>query len=564
MQKRIVEADVLVAGAGLAGITAAIWAAREGAKVLLASTGPICSGSSFYPGTWGLGLVGPGDKEDEKDLAETILRVGEGMADEELVRFLVSGIHEGIRGLEEMGVSLKEAENKKEKEFIPCFDHKNRDWHGIIKESARPAFERELKNLGVRELPFTTITDLFTEEGRIAGAGGVCLGRASREEFLQIRCPSVILAGGGLGGLFSRRLNTDDVTGICQYLALKAGAALVNLEFMQMMLGFITPAPKTIYNEKVFCCSEFSDPETGRSLFRDWDEGELRERMGIRSTHGPFTCRLGSGQIDIRLSEEGRKHSGGVCLTYKKALKEHQPEFVRTYFQWLLKEKGLTIDDPVQIGIFAHASNGGIQIDREGSCKVPGLYACGECTGGMHGADRLGGLSTANGLVFGKSAGIHGAGYALALGRKASGGFGKTSWGKTRILGAERLLERLRQVNTRAAMVIRSQEELSWAKGQIEEIRKEAEDFRESFETLEEFAEAVPDGGKEYIRTRQLEGALKLSEALLEAIGLRKESRGSHYRQDYPEKNEELGYPIRAGWQEGKLWLSMEKPRCKD
>ena len=113
-------------------------------------------------------------------------------------------------------------------------------------------------------------------------------------------------------------------------------------------------------------------------------------------------------------------------------------------------------------------------------------------------------------------------------------------------------------------MVIRSQEELSWAKGQIEEIRKEAEDFRESFETLEEFAEAVPDGGKEYIRTRQLEGALKLSEALLEAIGLRKESRGSHYRQDYPEKNEELGYPIRAGWQEGKLWLSMEKPRCKD
>ena len=100
--------------------------------------------------------------------------------------------------------------------------------------------------------------------------------------------------------------------------------------------------------------------------------------MGIRSTHGPFTCRLGSGQIDIRLSEEGRKHSGGVCLTYKKALKEHQPEFVRTYFQWLLKEKGLTIDDPVQIGIFAHASNGGIQIDREGSCKVPGLYACGE------------------------------------------------------------------------------------------------------------------------------------------------------------------------------------------
>ena len=62
--------DVFVMGAGLAGITAAVWASRTGARTALASSGPICSGSSFYPGTWGLGLVGPDGKEDEGDLRD--------------------------------------------------------------------------------------------------------------------------------------------------------------------------------------------------------------------------------------------------------------------------------------------------------------------------------------------------------------------------------------------------------------------------------------------------------------------------------------------------------------
>lgn len=606
MLEQTVEGDVLVVGAGLAGITAAIWAARCGANVLLASSGPVCSGSSFYPGTWGLGLVGPEDEQDETDLAETILKVGEGMADPKLVRFLASEIRQGIRDLRKMGVSLKEAENKSEKEFIPCFDHKNRDWHGIVKESAKPAFQRELKRLNVTELPFTTVTDLLIKNGQIAGAGAVrqteSFGKKDGGEgigllgcqFLSIRCPAVILAGGGLGGLFSRRLNTDDVTGIPQYLALKAGAFLVNLEFMQMMPGFITPAPKTIYNEKVFRYSEFTDPETGGSIFSDWDEKELAERMEIRSAHGPFTCRLGSGPIDIRLFQETRKHSVGVRLSYKKELREHQPEFIRTYFNWLLKEKGLTIDDPVQIGIFAHASNGGIQINCEGSCNVPGLYACGECTGGMHGADRLGGLSTANGLVFGKSAGIHGA----AWSRKAKGlerpisGPGSVSdikaaseqgsfalsgpktnhefeaemsadskaasWGKTWIMGAEKLLDDLRQVNLKAAMVVRCEKDLAWALDQVERIRSEAGSRRESFQTVEEFMAAVPDAGKQYVCGKQLEGALELSEAMLRAIEQRKDSRGSHYREDYPEKEDKFRYPIRVGKQNGKLQLSFD------
>lgn len=558
-------ADVLVMGAGLAGITAAIWAARTGARTILASSSVICSGSSFYPGTWGLGLVGPESEADEADLARTILQIGEGMADPELVSCLTGGIREGVKELQTLGVSLKEAVNKGEKEFIPCFDHKSRDWHGIVKESAGAALRAELERLKVTELPETCITDLFYRNGQVSGAGAVQR-RKERWEFLTVRCLSVVIASGGMGGLFSRRLNTSDVTGMGQFLALEAGAALVNLEFMQMMPGYITPAPKTIYNEKVFRYSEFADTRTGQSVFADWREEELAERMEIRSTHGPFTCRLGSGPVDIRLFEACLENPDGVRLTYKESLKGHQPEFVQTYFRWLKEEKGLTIEDPVQIGIFAHASNGGIQIDCHGSSGIKGLYACGEATGGMHGADRLGGLSTANGLVFGKRAGIAAARWSLerqkqqegcgqAIESDAPGQAEKPEHGgcpealkgaavqrMTWILGAKELIQQIRRINYRAAMVVRREETLLEALEQLSLIRAEGEKRRlplqeEPEEMGRPVQEREPDPAERYRMTRELEGALCLSQAMLRAIQMRKESRGSHYRADFPQKD---------------------------
>jgi len=542
--------DVLVMGAGLAGLMAAIWAARSGAKVCITSSSRICSGSSFYPGTWGLGLVGPENQEDEPDLVRTILDVGEGMADPELAACLVSGISEGIRDLTAMGVELKEAVNKGEKEFIPCFDHKNRDWHGIVKESAEKALRQELKRLDVKELPDTAITDICTEQGQVTGAWAVQ--RLEREyRFLHIDCRSLVIASGGLGGLFAYRLNTSDVKGMGQFLALEAGASLVNLEFMQMMPGYLQPAPKTIYNEKVFRYSCFANPETGASIFADWRKEDLKRRMEIRSTHGPFTCRIGSGEVDIRMFELFQKHPEGIRLTYQKEWMEQgekQPEFLKTYFQWLKEEKGLTVHDPVQLGIFAHASNGGIAITREGFTGVAGLYACGECTGGMHGADRIGGLSTANGLVFGKIAGCSAAGWSRKAGRAETENMRQTEPMPERsiIPNAAALLEKLRRINFRAAMVVREESGLLAGLEQISLIRSEAEAGKCAFRP--EAASA-----RDYQETRELEGALVLSELLLKAALARKESRGSHYRADYPLRDDTYGRPVRYAWSAGVI-----------
>lgn len=559
------DTDVLVMGAGLAGITAALWAARSGAKVCIAANGVIGSGSSFYPGTWGLGLIGPESKEDEKDLMEVILEIGEGMADKELVSCLVSGVSEGIASLKELGAEVKDAVNKGEREFVPCFDKKCRDWHGIVKEGTKEALLAALEELDVKLLPRTAITDIRIENGRIAGAEAVRQGKDGG--FLLISCKAMVIACGGLGGLFSRRLNTPDVTGIGQFLALKAGASLMNLEFMQMMPGFFRPAPKTIYNEKVFRYSEFFCPDTGASVFADWSREKSEKLMEIRSGHGPFTSRLDSREIDIRLYQEGLKHKEGIVLRYKKELKENQPEFVRTYFRWLKEEKGLTIDDPVYMGIFAHASNGGIRIDRRAETGVNGLFACGEAAGGMHGADRLGGLSTANALVFGKIAGESAAewcrGNTVQFRGKCSEedleeGKDKNinpKKARTEILDADRLLTRLQKNNYRAAMVVREEKVLLEALRELETLKDEGEQQRRS---LDEAGADLPPWER-YQKTRELEAAFVLSEALLRAARLRKESRGSHYRLDYPKKDKELEAPVIVSWKDGEVHLEQKR-----
>lgn len=129
--------DVVVIGAGIAGTSAALEAARVGARVALASFGATFSGSSFYGGTWGLGLVGPASEEDADDFVETILEVGRGMADPALVRTLVEGVDPAVAWLEEQGVELRRPEDTSQRAYIPCFDHRPRDWHGLGRESLR-------------------------------------------------------------------------------------------------------------------------------------------------------------------------------------------------------------------------------------------------------------------------------------------------------------------------------------------------------------------------------------------------------------------------------------------
>ena len=285
--------DVLVAGSGIAGIMAALAAAGAGRSVILASSGPVFSGSSFYPGTWGLGLIGPENEADQEDLVQSILEVGCGMADETMVRAFVAGIGPAIEGVKAMGVQLKAAADQNQKDFIPCFDRKHRSWNGLLFDSMRQVFSRKMEESGVEQLPGCELLQLIKTGERVGGAV-IC----QKGELTAVRCGALVLATGGYGGLFRDRLTTDDVAGAGQWLALEAGAELVNLEFMQMMPGYLSPCRKTIFNEKTFRYTRLTGPD-GRDILEN--ECDRQALLECRSTHGPFTSRLASKRVDLAM-----------------------------------------------------------------------------------------------------------------------------------------------------------------------------------------------------------------------------------------------------------------------
>lgn len=533
--KKDKECDVFVMGAGIAGIMAAIEASNNGQKVIISSSSNIFSGSSFYPGTWGLGLIGPEDRNDEEDLAKTIKEVGCNVVDHELVETFVKNINPSINLLKEMGVKLKEANNSGEKEFIPCFDHKNRNWNGILFESAKKVLDHKLKSNEVLEYPFSEVIEIVKEDNKIIGV--ILINSLNKLEF--IKCKALVIASGGIGGLFKYRLNTTDITGMGQALALKAGCNLTNIEFMQMMPGYINPCPKTIFNEKTFKYIEARNEE-GEDVFKDIEN--LREKLEKRSTYGPFTSRLDSKDIDYAIFKEFMKNKNGVTVRYKDSLKNNMPEFIEVYFKWLKEKKHLTPDDEINIGIFFHAANGGISINKWAETKVDGLFAAGECTGGMHGADRIGGLSTANGLVFGKIAGESASRYASS---KSLSEKEEVEFALYEIEGAEELILEVQEIMFKNAMIEKSEVGVKNSLLKLEEISKGFVYKKEvNMENLR--------------NTYRLENNILLCKAILKAIDLRKESRGSHYRYDYPKANKnmdkmimvELGDDIKAYFKE--------------
>ena len=484
--------DVLVVGAGIAGCEAALAAAESGARVALASAGETFSGSSFFPGTWGLGLVGPASEKDEEDFVETILEVGRGMALPGLVRALVRGVAPAVARLEERGVGLRGAARPEERDFIPCFDVRCRSWHGLDRASYRTATEAALRRAGVTTFPRHELLDLVEQDGRVCGA-----------LFARGDCPayvaagSVVLATGGFGGLFSRTLTMPDVLGAAAAVALRHGARLINVEFIQIMPGLVEPVRDVVFNERTFRYARVEG----------LDAPDAAELLDERGGHGPFTASLPDRAVDFAIAAAGAR---GAAVTYD--LPEKLPEFMQAYFDWFEGAFGRRPDAGLRIAPYAHASNGGILVDESGATGVPGLFACGEATGGMHGADRIGGLSSANGLVFGRAAG-------RAAARQSAG----VAKGQSLRIAPQRedLLALRRAMDERCL------------------LGRTAEGLEEMARLLDELDEKSAPAA-----SPRLANATLSARALVTAMLARTESRGAHHRADFPDEDPAQARPL--------------------
>lgn len=502
--------DVLVIGSGIAGLCAAIEAARTGATVAVASAGKTMSGSSFFPGTWGLGLIGPVNEDDEQDLIDTIQTVGGGVADPELVQTFVHGIPQAIQWLEEdLGVELQRpqsAESAQQKQFIPCFDHKTRMWRGLTRKPLEAACTDQIESLGIRMLPRHELIELIEgENGKIAGA--VLYDRAE-ERLESIAAKATIIAAGGTGGLFERSLTSADVLSSSQAIALAHGASLTNIEFMQMMPGFIEPKRNLVFNEKTWRYVKFDQAV-------DIADDKLGDLLEQRSGYGPFTSRLDSRAIDLVIDQAG---ADGLALHYDFPDKD-VPEFVQTFATWLQDEHGIAPTDEMRVAMYAHAANGGIKIDKTAYTGVEGLYACGEATGGMHGADRIGGLSSANGIVFGRIAGASAARAAQdAPETPLKTGIALPQHGLAKA-DAERLTRSLKHTMSTYCMINRTESGLSTALQELEGLK------------FESAALSVVDAqDSEIAALARLQSQLLLATEMVKTMRKRTESLGSHCR----------------------------------
>ena len=502
--------DVLVIGSGIAGLCAAIEAARAGVSVTVASAGKTMSGSSFFPGTWGLGLIGPVDAEDEQDLIDTIQTVGGGVADPELVQTFVHGIPKAIEWLEQdLGVELQRpqsAESAQQKQFIPCFDHKTRMWRGLTRKPLEDALTAQIGALGIRLLPRHELIDLIEgENGRIAGA---MLYDRNEERIAPIAAKATIIAAGGTGGLFERSLTSADVLSSSQAIALAHGASLINMEFMQMMPGFIEPKHNLVFNEKTWRYVKFDQPV-------DIDDDKLDNLLEQRSGYGPFTSCLDSRAIDLVIDQAGAE---GLALHYNFP-SEDVPEFVQTFATWLQDEHGIAPTDEMRVAMYAHAANGGIKIDKTAYAGVEGLYACGEATGGMHGADRIGGLSSANGIVFGRIAGASAAQAALDAPEAAAPMDIALPQHGIATADAERLTRCLKRTMSTYCMINRTEAGLSKALQQLESLQDDATALSKPHANDSEIAALA-----------RLQSQIQLAQEMVKAMRKRTESLGSHYR----------------------------------
>lgn len=504
--------DVLVIGSGIAGLCAAIEAARAGATVAIASAGKTMSGSSFFPGTWGLGLIGPTDAADEQDLIDTIQTVGGGVADPELVQTFVHGIPQAIDWLEQdLGVQLQRpqnAESAQQKQFIPCFDHKTRMWRGLTRKPLEDACAAQIESLGIRLLPCHELIDIVEDSnGRITGA--VLFDHASGR-LEPIAANATIIAAGGTGGLFERSLTSADVLSSSQAIALAHGASLTNIEFMQMMPGFIEPKRNLVFNEKTWRYVHVDQPV-------DIADNKLNDLLEQRSGYGPFTSRLASRAIDLAIDQAGAE---GLALHYDFP-REDVPEFVQTFATWLQDGHGIAPTDEMRVAMYAHAANGGIKIDKTAYTGVGGLYACGEATGGMHGADRIGGLSSANGIVFGR---IAGASAALSAQKEPEAAlkadFTLPQYGIA-TTDAKRLTHSLKHTMSTYCMINRTETGLSEALHELEGLRTEAT-------TLS--TQKAQDS--EVAALARLQSQIQLAQEIVKAMRRRTKSMGSHYRAD--------------------------------
>jgi succinate dehydrogenase / fumarate reductase flavoprotein subunit len=402
----------------------------------------------------------------------------------------------------------------------------------------------------LRIIDEATITDLFLDGGRVSGAFGY---RRNSGAFFAVDAPAVILATGGIGKSFKVTSNSWEYTGDGHALALRAGATLINMEFIQFHpTGMVWPpsvrgilVTESVrgdggvlknsegkrfmfdYIPEVFKAQYADNPEEGDR----WYEDPVNFRRPPELLPRDEVARAINAEVK---AGRGSEH-GGVYLDIAS---RRSADYIRRklpsmYHQFKeLADVDITAE-PMEVGPTCHYIMGGVEVDADtAQSRVEGLFAAGEVSGGMHGSNRLGGNSLSDLLVFGKRAGEHAAAHADAV--------GATTATEAQIADArERALQPLSADGENPYAL---QAEMQAVNGSLVGIIRRASELERAIEDLEAMRPRIANvhapGGRAYNPgwhlALDLENMLVCSIATAKAALERDESRGGHTREDAP------------------------------
>jgi len=508
MSMEILSTDILVIGSGLAGMVSALEAEKAGLQVLITGKFTIGSGTNTTLSN-GAFSVSNSLFSKEDHLRET-LNTGKGLNHPGMVKTLIDRGPDAMEKLKGYGVSLIEnqmgysVERVKGSASLP----------GVL--LANPLKEK-LKNSSIRLLPGLIIFDLIVEDGRVRGAFGFL--NDGRPCFIQSK--AVILAAGGAGAIYQRNDNQRGVLGDGYGLALRAGLPLFDLEFVQYY-PFVIAEPR-LHTFMLYP----PYPKETRVLDERGENFLERLNLGDDLNRAIITRR---DSLSLTLFEASR--NGDIYFDLRQVPEEKWSQYPLNF---LSRSKFPFRDRPFLVSPAVHFCMGGVETDMNGRTALQGLYAAGEVVWGVHGANRLGGNALTECAVFGILAGQSASEYARGREPDLISEPFKRRWERK----AGGYLKKSRGTFDPPRNILKDLKVLAW---KLAGPFREESSLKEGLERLAAIEKRIekvyPATLKDLFRKRDLENAALLLKAILNGSLARKESRGSFFRQDFPDQND--------------------------
>lgn len=565
---RHLDTDVLIVGAGGAGMSAAISAAQAGQHVMLVDRSLIGRGGATIMAQMTVAVaLGEQVPDDWRHHYADTLKAGRGLCSEPLARLLCEKGVDAIRLMDDWGTGWARADGHMVQAHAPGHDRPRCVYVDYL--NTGPAVAKTLRtqvaqNDAIERLGDILVVDLVVHAGRVVGAVALHL---TTGDVLVIRAGAVIIATGGLTRLYKRNSASLNMGGDGYALAARAGAQLIDMEFVQFFpIGHL--APRLVGFDPIMW-----DPfryKLGGRLLNGLGE-EFVEKYGHQAEKEGYTVTRDAATYAILKEVEAGRGSpaGGAYLSF-----EHVPEAeLRKAFGPIIDKlaaNGIDLTKgPIEVAPIAHYHMGGVKVDVDMQTDVPGLLAAGEAVGGANGANRLSGNAITEAITFGLQAGRTAAAYnatqdrvgadvvdalaqpvvkaLLTPSEATSSGAGSATTTRPNVAAQ---IARLQAIMQSDVGPFRTKQGLERALQALAQMRAEVGD-----------AVAGGDGPQDPVQIDALDlrNMLMVAEAVTQCALARTESRGAHQREDFPAMDDAWVLNQMLVWREGR-WVLTQRP----